>query len=280
MNPLYVSRAVVASYDNSEPPAPPAGAPVPTPTPPPVNSGERRFTQDDLNRLLAEDRRKHQSQIGRVQATLEETLASKNLTIQEREQLAQQVEELQTQGRTKEQQLAHEKKQLEDQYQRKVKEAENKAKEFETRYRESTIERDLQDAAVSGDAFNAETVKAVLRPLTRLEEITDDKGKGTGKFRTIVDFPDTDPNTGEPTVTLHTPESAVKRMKDLPQVYGNLFKSGVVSGIGSSAATGGLASGAGGKVDPRKLSQEQYLKIRQENPALLGLRPQKGKSGR
>jgi len=139
----------------------------------------------------------------------------------------------------------------------------------------------LMDAAVGGDAFNTNTVMSVLRPMTRLTEITDEKtGKGTGKFKVMVDFPDTDPNTGEPTVTLHTPESAVKRMKDLPQVYGNLFKSGVVSGIGSSAATGGLASGAGGKVDPRKLSQEQYLKIRQENPALLGLRPQKGKSGR
>jgi len=138
----------------------------------------------------------------------------------------------------------------------------------------------LMDAAVGGDAYNVSVLMNQLRPMTRLTEITDEKAKGTGKFKVVVDFPDTDPNTGEPTVTLHTPESAVKRMKDLPQVYGNLFKSGVVSGIGSSAATGGLASGAGGKVDPRKLSQEQYLKIRQENPALLGLRPQKGKSGR
>jgi hypothetical protein len=208
---------------------------------------------------------------------LEETLASKNLTIQEREQLAQQVEELQTQGRTKEQQLAHEKKQLEDQYQRKVKEAENKAKEFETRYRESTIERDLQDAAVSGDAFNAETVKAVLRPLTRLEEITDDKGKGTGKFRTIVDFPDTDPNTGEP-VTLPLPaKKAVKRMMEMPDKFGNLWRHTLASGVGSNS---GVPTGAGGKIDPRKLTQEQYLKIRAENPALLGLRPQKGKPGR
>ena len=97
----------------------------------------------------------------------------------------------------------------------------------------------------------------------------------------MVDFPDTDPNTGEPTVTSHSPESAVKRMKDLPEIYGNLFKSGVVSGIGSSAATGGLASGGGGKVDLRKLTQQQYMEIREKNPELLGLRPnKKGKSGR
>ena len=231
--------------------------------------------------MLADDRRKHQAQIQRVEKMLEETAASKNLTIQEREQLAQQLEDLRKETRTKEQQLAHEKKQLEEQYQKQLADEKKAREEWENRYREGTVERALMDAAVGGDAFNTNTVMSVLRPMTRLTEITDEKtGKGTGKFKVVVDFPDTDPNTGEPTVTLHTPESAVKRMKELPQVYGNLFKSGVVSGIGSSAATGGLASGAGGKVDPRKLTQEQYLKIRAENPALLGLRPQKGQSSR
>ena len=49
---------------------------------------------------------------------------------------------------------------------------------------------------------------AVLRPMTRLTEITDEKtGKGTGKFKVMVDFPDTDPNTGEPTVTCTRPRA-------------------------------------------------------------------------
>jgi hypothetical protein len=61
-------------------------------------------------------------------------------------------------------------------------------------------------------------------------------------------------------------------MKELPNLYGNLFKSGVVSGIGSSSATGGLAPGGGGKVDLKNLTPQQYMKIRSENPELLGLR--------
>jgi hypothetical protein len=245
-------------------------------------AGEARFTQDDLNRYLAEDKRKHQTQLQRVEKMLEEAAASKNLTVQEREQLAQQLEDLRKETRTKEQQLAHERKQLEEQFTKQLTD-EKKAREvWENRYREGTVERALQDAAVSGDAFNITTVMSVLRPMTRLSEITDEKtGKGTGKFKVVVDFPDTDPNTGEPTVTLHSPESAVKRMKDLPQMYGNLFKSGVVSGIGSSSATGGLASGSGGKIDVRKLTQQQYMEIREKNPELLGLRaPKKGKLGR
>ena len=160
---------------------------------------------------------------------------------------------------------------------------EKKAREeWENRYREGTVERALQDAAVGGDAFNTETVMAVLRPMTRLTEITDEKtGKGTGKFKVVVDFPDTDPNTGEPTVTLHTPEIAVKRMKELPQIYGNLFKSGVVSGIGSSAATGGLASGGGGKIDVRKLHSTAVHGNPGKEPCAARIAsPKKGKLGR
>src|SRR5208283_1313001 len=73
-----------------------------------------KFSQDDLNKFLAEDRRKHQGQIKTIQQTLEETLTSKNLTAQEREQLATRVSELENQGRTKEQQAQHERKQLEE----------------------------------------------------------------------------------------------------------------------------------------------------------------------
>jgi hypothetical protein len=247
-----------------------------------AGAADARFTQDDLNRILAEDKRKHQQQLQRVEKMLEEVSASKNLTVQEREQMAQQLEDLRKETRTKEQQQAHEKKQLEEQYQKNLTD-EKKAREvWEVRYRGETVERALMDAAVSGDAFNTNTVMSVLRPMTRLTEITDEKtGKGAGKFKAVVDFPDTDPNTGEPTVTLHTPESAVKRMKELPQIYGNLFKSGVVSGIGSSAATGGLTSGGGGKLDPRRLTQQQYMEIREKNPELLGLRaPKKGKLSR
>ena len=54
-------------------------------------AGDSRFSQEDVNRMLAEDRRKHQTQIARVEKTLQEMAESKNLTIQEREQLAHAV---------------------------------------------------------------------------------------------------------------------------------------------------------------------------------------------
>ena len=63
MDRRYFSCAALASYDDSEPPANPG----------------RAFSQEEVNRLLADDRRKHQARIDRVQRTLEEVSASKNL---------------------------------------------------------------------------------------------------------------------------------------------------------------------------------------------------------
>jgi hypothetical protein len=68
-----------------------------------------------------------------------------------------------------------------------------------------------------------------------------------------------------------SPKKAVEKLQADPK-YANLWKSHVVSGVGSSS---GVPTGTGGKVDFKNLTQEQYLKIRRENPALLGLRPQK-----
>jgi hypothetical protein len=270
MHNLYLSRAAVACFEGEGADAGAAGAgAAPGATP-----GEARFTQEDLNRYLAEDKRKHQAQLQRVEKMLEDVSASKNLSAQEREQAGQELEKLRNESRTKEQQQAHEKKQLEERYKKQLADEKKAREEWEKRCLDGVVEQGLLSAAIQGEAYNPEIMATVLRPMTRAEEVVDPKtGKGSGKFRAVVDLPDTDPNTGEKLVVTHTPASAVKRMKELPQIYGSLFKANVVSGLGSSSGTG-LSNG---KIDPRKLTQEQYLKIRAENPALLGLRPQKGK---
>lgn len=278
MNPLYLSPAVLISYDGENADGA-AGAPVPKPTQPPANPADRRFTQEDLNRLLGEDRRKHQGKIDQIQQTLERVSASKNLDVQEREQLQQQLEALESEKRTKEQQLAHEKKQLEEQMQKRVKEAENDRKAWETKYKDSLIDGELATAAHRADAFSIDQFVRQLRPLSRAVEVTDEKtGKPTGKFKVVIDFPDRDESGAVVTRELSSRE-ATKRMKEQPDQWGNFFRANVVSGVGSGSG-GGTPSG-NGKIDVRKLTQQQYMEIREKNPELLGLRPnKKGKSGR
>jgi hypothetical protein len=239
-------------------------------------AGDSRFTQDDLNRFLAEDRRKHQVQLQKMESQLNELAKSKSLTEQERQTLKENLDTIAGQLRTKEQQLTLEKRQLEEQYQTKVQDAEKKSQVWEALFRDSTIDRSLQDAAVKHEAFNPAQLVTQLRPWTRVIEVMDEKtGKPTGKYKPVVDMPDVDATTNEQAIMTRSPEEAVKRMKEMPEQWGNLFRSNVVSGIGSSSATGGLMPGQGGKIDVRKLTPTQYREIREKNPELLGLAPKR-----
>ena len=239
-------------------------------------AGKTSFTQDDVNKMLAEDRRKHQTQLKTMETKLQEVLTSKNLNENERKALQENLAAVQGQLRSKEAQAALEKEELKQNYETRLAETDQKAKTWESLYRETTLDRSLQDAAVKHDAFSPSQIVTLLRPMTKLiEEMDPATNKSTGRYKPMVEMPDVDPKTGQPVTMVHTPEDAVKRMKELPDQFGNLFKAGVVSGIGAGSATGGLLPGQSGQIDVRKLTPQQYREIRAKNPELLGLRPNK-----
>jgi hypothetical protein len=236
------------------------------------DKGPKVFTQDDVNKFLAEDRRKHVQKLEQLEGAYKDALANQNLSKEQREQLESKLEDLQKTFRSREQQLEHDKKELEERYGKEVKELESKATTWEQKYKQTLIDRSLQDAAVVNDAFNISQIVSLLRPMTVMVEKTNDQGQSTGEAVPMVDLTDIDTTNGEPIITRRTPEAAVKRMKELPSLFGNLFKSNVVSGIGAGTATGGNASGSG-TVDPKKISVQEYMRLRKENPAALGLKP-------
>jgi hypothetical protein len=242
-----------------------------------AGSGQQKtFTQDDLNRILAEDRRKHQVQLKEQAEKLETVLKSSQLTEQDRKVLQENLAAVQGQLRASEAAAAKEKQALEQQYQAKLVESEKKIQIWEGLYRESTVQRALQDAAVKNDAFSPNQIVTILKPMTKLVEGVDPvTNRPNGNYEVRVVMLDVNPKTGQQEEMIRSPEEAVARMKELPDLYGNLFKSGVVSGIGSSSATGGLMPGQGGKIDVRKLTPQQYREIREKNPELLGLAPKR-----
>jgi len=230
------------------------------------------FSQEELNHILAEDRRKHQTQLKEQAEKLEVVLKSSQLTEQDRKALQENLGSVQGQLRSAEAQAAREKQELEHSYQARLADVEKRATTWEVMYRDSTVQRALQDAAVTNDAFSASQIVTILKPLTKLVEGVDPVTKRpNGSYEVKIEMMDVNPKTNELEPTVRSPEEAVKRMKELPAQYGNLFKSGVVSGIGSGSATGGLTSGQGGKLDVRKLTPQQYREIRAKNPELLGL---------
>ena len=234
------------------------------------------FTQEDLNRILADDRRKHQVQLKEQAEKLEGVLKSSQLTEQDRKVLQENLVALQGQLRSSEAAAAKEKQELEQAFQAKLVESEKKTQIWEGLYRESTIQRSLQDAAVKNDAFSPGQIVTLLKPMTKLVEGVDPvTNRPNGQYEVKIEMLDVNPKTGQQEVMIRTAEEAVARMKELPDQYGNLFKSGVVSGIGSSSATGGLMPGKGGQIDVRKLTPQQYREIRAKNPELLGLAPKR-----
>jgi hypothetical protein len=131
----------------------------------------------------------------------------------------------------------------------------------------SLVEQELGRAAAAGDPFNQATVVTLLKQYHRIEQVKDDAGKPTDKFKVVIDLPVENSAGAEVTMTLD-PNAAVAKMKD-DAAHANLWKANCVSGLGSNSHAG---TGANGKIDVRSLTPAQYQEIRAKNPELLGLR--------
>ena len=276
----YKSCALVACYEGEDEAAAAVAAAAAAGEEVKVPEGFTQEQQKKFNDAVAAERRKQEAkyrkELEKTESTYKELLAnSKSLTEKERATLQENLETIQGQLRSKEQQAAQEKKELEAAYQGKLTVAERRAEAAEVRWRDSTIMRALQDAAVENESYSPTQVVTLLKSMTKLVESVDDKtGRPNGTYKVVVEFPDKDATNGQEVMTTRTPAEAVKRMTEIPE-FQNLFKRNVVSGVGGNSAIGGLTPGSNGRIDVRNLTHEQYLKVRAENPELLGLRPNK-----
>lgn len=267
----YFCAPMVTCYDGEADDATKAAEAAATAAADAAKASSKTFTQDDVNKFLAEDRRKHQEKLKTLEGSYETLIADNTLAEGSRQKLQGELESLQAQFRTKEQQVEHEKKKQADEYEAKLSTASDSAKKYESLYTDYVIEGAIKNAAKIEEAFNEDHIVGLLRRDTSLQEVLDENGKLTGRLAPMTKFMDVDAE-GKPIETLRTPSEVVKRMKELPAIHGCLFRANVVSGVGQGAATGSVVPGQGGNIDVSRLSPEQYRKIRKENPTLLGLR--------
>jgi len=228
-----------------------------------ARASTKTFTQAEVNAYLAADRRKteakHKAQtkaeLEKQEKTYNALLVNQNLTEQERDGLRESLTEVEKQLHSREELLTREKKELEAALIGKVTDAEKRATDWESKFKDSSIERELQEAAVKYEAYNVRQMMSALRPYTKLDE----------EAHVMVDLEDV--VDGKSVVTTLTPEDAMKRMKELPEMYGNFFKANVVSGVGGNSNTDGLS---GANVDPRSMTQAQYQEYRKTKLGLGG----------
>ncbi len=218
------------------------------------NGGAKTFTQEEVNNFLADDRRKHAKKIEELNSTLNSV---KTLSTKEKEALAAKVEEMQNQMLTKEQLAAKEAEKLQKAHATELAKHQDEAKLWKNRYESETITRSLVDAAAKGEAFNPDQIVQILKDKTRLVEEVDNEGQPTGRLSPKVKFNDIGKD-GKSVVLDVTPDEAIKLMKDKSDTFGNLFKAGVIEGLGLKTS----GSKSVGSFDVK--DTKQYLKLREQ----------------
>jgi len=218
------------------------------------------FTQEQVNKMLAEDRRKHQKQVEVTVAELERFKKSKGLSDKEKTELQGRIEELNNSLLTKEELARKEQEKLRNEHKSILEKVSGERDSWQNRFVSATITRSIMDEAVRAEAFNPTQIVTILKGNTRLVEVLDSEGNPVpDEFVAKVRFNDTD-KEGKPVTLDLTIQEALKRMKDRADEYGNLFKSGVAGGIGASGNRG-----AGGRtIDPKTATPEQWRKMRKE----------------
>jgi hypothetical protein len=217
--------------------------------------------QDWINAQLAEERRKGAEKNQQLITQLEAQKQRSDTSESEKAAIETRIEQLRGEYATKEEQA---KKTMEQQVkvanERAIK-SEADAKDWRGRFEAKMIDVDLIGAAVEARAYNPNTVKAILQPVTRITEELDEEGKPTGQYTTRVKM-NQKSKEGKVQVLEMTPAEAVKFLSEQEE-HGNLFISGAAGGLGGHNLGGGRGGSGGGKGEnePPK-DTDEYMKWR------------------
>jgi Ca2+-binding RTX toxin-like protein len=202
-----------------------------------------KFSQKQLNKILADDRRKHEEKVKDAVTQLEQLKKAKGLSEKERVELQAKIEDLNNSLLTKEEQAKKEIEKRDKQYKQQLESESQEKTYWQSQYTQETTQNQIMAAAIENEAVKASQILDLLTPKTRLVEVMDAEGKSFSpkkyvpkvKLRTMT-------KEGEEVELDLTIKEAVKRMKDEPENYGNLFKSGLNGGLGAGGSAG--ATGA------------------------------------
>lgn len=242
-------------------------------SPPPPPAAPITFNplqQSRVNELLAEEKRKtlqlaQQANQKTIQQ-LEALQQNQNLTQQERDRLAGQIEELKTQYQTKEQQQQSEYTKLQTTSAKQIKDMTGERDTWKGRFEGTVKKTEIRDASREHKAISEEQIEAIVLPITRIVEDLED-GKPTGTMVARCTFMAKDKD-GKPVKLELSVSDTVKAMREWPEKYGNLFKSDSNGGTGQIPNLGSVNGGGGALPDINQMTPAQYAanrtKIRAE----------------
>ena len=264
----YLTRPFVLVYENEDGDGGDGGDGTgegdPKPKPKPAD-GEISMTQTKLNELMATNRRKLTQQNEKLVGEINSLKDQVTMTSDERTELEERIEKLQEQTMTQEEIAKRNTTKAGQAHQKELDKLTTERDHWQSNYTNERVSRSLQDAAIEAKATVPEQIVSLLGPQTVLSPVLDEVGKPTGAYEPLVKFVDVD-DDGKPATLALSPGDAMKRMKELPDRFGNLFMNPGSGGFGADNGAGGK----GGKkqtVDTIK-DPAAYMKWRKENPGV------------
>lgn len=235
-------------------------------------SGEgKTFTQADVDKIVTGRVKKLKEQLQTTETQYERLLKNQNLSQQERTELQNELEAVQSQLRTREQQAAYEAKKAQEQFKQTLETTTGERDHYKSLFETQTRDNAIMAAAVEHEAYNPEQFISVLGPRTKIVEELDGNGEKTGRLVPRVEVEVTGED-GTTSTELRPVSDAVAQMKEDREKYGNLFIRKGAAGIGE----GSNPSAAGRPLDPSKMSMEEYMKNRPALKEQYGIRDRRG----
>jgi len=206
----------------------PRGAEGDPPTPP----EGKMYTQDQINTMI-QDR---VNKLNEKNRTLLEQLEAKETSFQgtaaEKEALAAELEEFRQRTLSQSEIEKREAEKARKKYETDLKTAQETGSQWESRFRGLQFNTEVQAAAMKHGVMPTSVPLLAAYLKNSANVLVDDDG-----IRTEVDFDDTGAD-GKPFTAKLTVDDAVKRMKELPEQWGNLFTAHLKAGLGGSAGAG------------------------------------------
>jgi hypothetical protein len=214
------------------------------------------LTQAEVDVIIDKRFKKEKEANERLTSELAKMRDKEGTTQQEREAFQTRINELEALTLSKEDLAKKEQERIANAA-KKVEESLSSERDlYKNMYTESQIETTLANAASDPEvkALSPKQVVMLLKSQTRL--VQKDVG-GKAKFEVLVDWTETDKEGNSTQVQIPAKE-ALKRMKEQPAVWGNLFESDAKGGLG-----GNNVQQQGGSLNPASYSDfENYKKNR------------------
>ena len=222
------------------------------------NGGETKLLpQDEVNKILAKERRKSEAKISAIQDELKKYKEG-GLSATERQELEEKLDKARRGLMSAEERAKEDARKRARETEEAIANAKKDAEGWKSRFTHNKVQTDLMRAASSPDvkAHNPDLLVGILKNNTSVEEELDESGRPNGNFVTKVSF-ETVNEEGKTVVLSLAPAEAVKRMKDDTAKYGSLFASTQKGGF-----NGADHGGRRGSINLE--TQEDYMKARKE----------------